>query len=83
VPATRRQSREQRSLGRGVIEVKRLRIELAGEGLDLRLVHGMCSARESLSDMQIFEVEAPVQIMLACFGHGFTLRSHRLIFHAQ
>jgi hypothetical protein len=47
-------------LGRGVIEVKRLRIELAGEGLDLRLVHGMRSTRESLSDVEIFEIEPAV-----------------------
>ena len=46
-----------RALGRLVIEVKRLRVELAGEGLDLRFVHRMRSAVEPLSDVKIVEIE--------------------------
>ena len=40
-----------------IVEVKRLRVELAGEGLDLRFVDRVRSAVESLSDVEIVEKE--------------------------
>src|SRR5438128_282408 len=57
VPAARRQPAEQRLPRLVVIDMKRLRVELAGEALDLRLVQGVRSAAEALSHVQILEVE--------------------------
>ena len=38
VPATRGETRKQRELGRLIVEMERLWVELASEGFDLRLV---------------------------------------------
>ena len=49
--------REQAASGECVIEVKRLRVERAGESLDLVLVDRMDCATETLSHVEIFQVE--------------------------
>src|SRR5882724_1493114 len=75
VPAARRQAGEQRALRGLVIEVEGLRIELAGEGLDLRRVHRMRSAGEPLPDPEIVEIEAALSVMLVRLRH----RSPRVV----
>ena len=60
MPPARGQSAEQRRLGGFAIEVKRLRIELRRECLDLRGIDRMRRAREALAYTQIFE-EKPVR----------------------
>jgi hypothetical protein len=57
VPAARYQSGEQAILGGILIEMKRLRIELAGERLDLRFVHEVGIAYEALPHLKIIEIE--------------------------
>jgi len=58
VPATRRQTREQGSLGSLCVKMKWLRVELARERIDLLLGDHVRVAGEALSNMQIVEVEA-------------------------
>jgi hypothetical protein len=58
VPAARRQSGKQRALRLLLVEVEGLRIELAGERLDLRRVDDVGRAREPPSDGEVLEIEA-------------------------
>jgi hypothetical protein len=57
VPAARGETREQRLLSGRVVLVERLRIKLAGEGLDLRFVDRMGAAGEALADVKIVKIE--------------------------
>jgi hypothetical protein len=57
VPATRDKFSEKRALGRLLIEVKRLRIELTRKCLYLGRVDDMRSAYEALTHNQIVEME--------------------------
>src|SRR3954470_16987219 len=58
VPAARRQTAEQ-GRGRGrLVEVERLQVVLAREGLDPGLVDRVRPAREALPDREVVEVEA-------------------------
>src|SRR6185437_3683172 len=57
VPAARSQAAEQRVLRRRIVQMKRLRIELRRERLDLGLVERMRAAREALADAEIVERE--------------------------
>ena len=57
VPAARREAAEQRALRRLIVEMKRLRVELAGKGLDLRGIDCVAGAGEALPDGKIVERE--------------------------
>src|SRR6185369_1735372 len=50
MPAARRQALEDRALRGALVEVEGLRIELAREGLDARLVHAQSAGAERLPD---------------------------------
>jgi hypothetical protein len=60
VPATRDKFSEKRALGRLLIEVKRLRIELTRKCFYLGRVDDMRSACEALAHNQIVEIELSV-----------------------
>ena len=72
VPTACRQARKQCVLGRLVVEVEGLRIELTGESFDLLLINDMGSARKALTDVEIVEIEP---IVVAEFLHGQFLSS--------
>jgi hypothetical protein len=72
MPTARRQTLEERALGGLVVRVKRLRIELDRECLDLRFVKPVHSAGKALSYMKI------VKIQLVSRGSGRSLAA-RLI----
>jgi len=57
VPSARRESAEQGRFGRGLVEMKRLRIIRSGEVLDLRRGDRKWPRGEALSDMKILKVE--------------------------
>jgi hypothetical protein len=58
VPTARRQAIEERAFRGLLVRVKRLRIELKRELLDLRFVKRVCLAGKALSDMRIVEIQA-------------------------
>jgi hypothetical protein len=64
VPAARHQAGEQAGLGGILVEVKRLRVELAGERLDLRFVDAVGLACEALPHVKVIEIK---QILAAYF----------------
>src|SRR5262249_49611911 len=78
VPAAGRQSRKQRALGPLVVEVEGLRIELAGERLDLRRVDDMGRAREPPPDGEVLEIEAAFSPQFLWFRHRYLPRSSHL-----
>jgi len=49
--------------------VKGLRVELAGEGLDLLFIKGINATGEALSDVQIFEIKGPDSLWRDRIGH--------------
>ena len=53
----RRQALEERALSGMLVRMKGLRIELKSEGLDLRFVEPVRSARKALSDMKIVKIQ--------------------------
>jgi len=57
MPAARGRAAKERLPGGDLIEVERLRIELAGEGLDLICIDCMRPADKALSHLQIVEVK--------------------------
>src|SRR5262249_61767452 len=74
VPAARRQSGKQCALRRLLVEVEGLRIELAGERLDLRRVDAVGRAREPPSDGEILEIEATLSRDFMGLGHRYLPR---------
>src|SRR5262249_28490932 len=78
VPAARRQSRKQRALRPLVVEVEGLRIELAGERLDLGRVDDMGRAREPPPDGEVLEIEAAFSPQFLWFRHRYLPRSSHL-----
>src|SRR5262249_34966319 len=74
VPAARRQSGKQRAPRRLVIEVERLRIELAGERLDLRRIDDMGGAGETPSDREVLEIETTLSRDFMGLGHAYLPR---------
>src|SRR4029453_866998 len=74
VPAAGRQSRKQRALRPLVVEVEGLRIELAGERLDLGRVDDMGRAREPLPDGEVLEIEAAFSPQFLWFRHRYLPR---------
>jgi hypothetical protein len=71
MPAACGQSGKQRALRRLVIEVEGLRIELAGEGLDLRRVDDVGRAAKTPSDGEVLQVEAILPRDFNRFGHRY------------
>jgi hypothetical protein len=70
VPAARREPAEQRIPGGLFVEVKRLRVELGREPLDLVRVDPVPIAAEALADVKVVEIE-PLGLGL---GHAVLLR---------
>src|SRR5260370_38784712 len=69
MPAACRQSTEQRGLRSLVIKMKRLRIELGSEGLDLVLIDSMRSAHKSLSHVKVLQVKAAISTRISSKSH--------------
>jgi hypothetical protein len=63
VPAAHHQVSKQGALDGLVIEVKGLRVELASERLDLRLVNRVRFTGKPLPDVDIVEIESIVSIV--------------------
>src|ERR1700730_12766181 len=72
VPTACCQARKQCVLGRLVVEVEGLRIELTGKSFDLLLIDDMGFARKALPDLEIIEIEP---VVVAGILHGLCLRS--------
>jgi hypothetical protein len=56
MPAARHQSTENCRLRQFSVEVKRLRVELSGESIDLLLVERVRSGNETLPDRNILKI---------------------------
>src|SRR5206468_1244227 len=56
VPSAGREAREQAARGEFFVQMKRLRVELAREGLDLGLAHGSGRADKALADLEVVEI---------------------------
>jgi hypothetical protein len=65
VPTACRQARKQCVLGRLVVEVEGLRIELTGKSFDLLLINDMGSAGEAPPDVEIIEIDPILTATLA------------------
>ena len=57
VPAAGGQALEETGLGRGLIEMERLRIELLGEGFDLIGINAVGLADKALTHRKVFKIE--------------------------
>ena len=68
VPTACRQPRKQSVLGRFVIKVEGLRIELTGKGFDLLLFDDMGSAHKALSDLEIMRLPAGITVNVVAPG---------------
>src|SRR5262249_59413624 len=75
VPTARRQSGKQRAPRRLVIEVERLRIELAGERLDLRRIDDMGGAGGTPSDREGLERETTLSREFIGLGRAYLPRA--------
>ena len=64
VPPACHQAGEQAVLGRVIVEVKGLRIELACKRLDLCRVHDVCFAGEALPHLEVIEIKRIVATYL-------------------
>jgi hypothetical protein len=64
VPPARHQAGEQAVLGRVIIKVKGLRIELACKRLDLCRVYDVCFAGEALPHVEVIEIKRIVATFL-------------------
>src|SRR5208282_6736778 len=69
MPAACRQTTEQRGLRSLVIKMKRLRIELGSECLDLLLIDSMRSAHKSLSHVKVLQVKAASSTRMSSKSH--------------
>ena len=69
VPATRDEFSEKRALGRFLIEVKRLRIELTRKCFYLARIDDIRSACEALAHNQIVEIELLSEVCMSVWAN--------------